>query len=487
MKRSLLFGIVVLLVVVAGAAAVPPVLVLPGNITVEATGTSGAVATYTAAATNSGGKSIAVTCSPASGSTFALGATTVTCTATDDETPVTGTFTVTVVDTTPPAIAGTVTGSAEAVGPGGSPVTFAAPTAVDAIDGPVPVTCSPTSGSTFPVGTTAVTCTATDVRGNRATSSGTIVVRDTVAPTVTVPAPIVVAATSASGLASSDPHLSAFVASATATDIVTAKPAITTDAPAVIPVGTTTVRFTATDAAGNATSAASTVTVTPLQQPATGSATTTTTTTPATPPAGTPAAADRTPPGNVTGLKVRREPGVVSIVWRSPGDGDFSHVRILRAIAGDGGSAASLVYEGDATSFRDTKLRNGTQYWYVIVSVDRNGNRSSGVAFAVRPEARLLWAPADGARVVRAPLLVWARVARATYYNVQLYRGTRKVLSAWSTTTRMQIPASWRFGGRREKLVAGTYRWYVWPGFGSRKEAKYGGVLGTSTFTVARS
>ena len=50
-------------------------------------------------------------------------------------------------------------------------VPYTLPTAVDAVDGPVPVSCSPASGSLFPYGTTSVTCVAQDSSGNVATSS----------------------------------------------------------------------------------------------------------------------------------------------------------------------------------------------------------------------------------------------------------------------------------------------------------------------------
>jgi hypothetical protein len=129
-------------------------------------------------------------------------------------------------------------------------------------------------------------------------------------------------------------------------------------------------------------------------------------------------------------------------------------------------------------------LRNGVQYRYVIVTVDRAGNRSRGVAFAITPRANLLWAPAEGARVVARPLFVWAASSGAAYYNVQVFRGTTKVFSAWPSGTRLRMPASWRFGGKGQRLVPGTYRWFVWPGFGSRAAARYGEVVGTSTFTV---
>lgn len=60
----------------------PPVLALPAPITVTATSATGAVVTYTVTATDNVGVA-ATTCTPASGSPFALGATAVQCTATD--------------------------------------------------------------------------------------------------------------------------------------------------------------------------------------------------------------------------------------------------------------------------------------------------------------------------------------------------------------------------------------------------------------------
>ena len=53
------------------------------------------------------------------------------------------------------------------------PVTFSV-TATDNCDPAPVVTCSPPSGSGFPVGTTTVTCTATDASGNSSTASFTV-------------------------------------------------------------------------------------------------------------------------------------------------------------------------------------------------------------------------------------------------------------------------------------------------------------------------
>lgn len=49
--------------------------------------------------------------------------------------------------------------------------------AVDDVDGPVPVSCSPASGATFPIGTTTVVCTARDAAGNAAAGSFRVTVR----------------------------------------------------------------------------------------------------------------------------------------------------------------------------------------------------------------------------------------------------------------------------------------------------------------------
>lgn len=74
----------------------PPVLTVPGDVTVDATAPGGATVTFAPTATDDSAVT-AVSCSPDSGSTFAVGMTTVTCTATDDDGAETiGSFTVTV-------------------------------------------------------------------------------------------------------------------------------------------------------------------------------------------------------------------------------------------------------------------------------------------------------------------------------------------------------------------------------------------------------
>ncbi|MBM9506707.1 HYR domain-containing protein [Actinacidiphila acididurans] len=63
----------------------------------------------------------------------------------------------------------------QAAGPSGTRITYTA-TAQDAVDGPLPVTCAPPSGTLFPLGTTKVTCTATDAAGNTGSATAAFTV-----------------------------------------------------------------------------------------------------------------------------------------------------------------------------------------------------------------------------------------------------------------------------------------------------------------------
>ncbi len=141
----------------------------------------GAVVNYPAPTTNGDVSCGTVTCSPASGSFFPVGTTTVSCDASGTTANPDCTFTVTVNDTQPPSITcpANVTAIANQSCPpaNSAVVTFPTPVATDNCPG-VTAMCSPASGSTFPTGTTTVTCTATDASGNTATCSFTVTTFD---------------------------------------------------------------------------------------------------------------------------------------------------------------------------------------------------------------------------------------------------------------------------------------------------------------------
>jgi hypothetical protein len=232
-----------------------PALALPSAVTAEATGPHGAKVDFSATAEDLVDGAVDVTCNPSAGSVFGLGDTPVTCSATDRHgNTATGNFTVTVRDTTGPAIT-LLPSTAEATGPNGARVAYEA-AATDLVDGPVAVHCEPAPGSTFPLGTTPIACTATDTAGNTTTAETTVTVQDTTAPTVSVPTHISATAASKEGAVVSY--------KATATDLVDHSPALTCDHPSgsTFAPGTTTVSCTASDASGNVGSPATfTVTV----------------------------------------------------------------------------------------------------------------------------------------------------------------------------------------------------------------------------------
>ena len=108
--------------------------------------------------------------------------------------------------------------------------------------------------ATFPIGTTIVTWTVTDVAGNVSTATQTVTVTDNTNPTISAPASVTVVANS------SCTAFNVALGTALTTDNC-AVAAVTNNAPSVFPLGNTTVTWTVTDASGNSATATQTVTV----------------------------------------------------------------------------------------------------------------------------------------------------------------------------------------------------------------------------------
>lgn len=173
---------------------------------------------------------------------------------------------------------------------------------------------------------------------------------------------------------------------------------------------------------------------------------------------------------------------LVALRWQaSSSPAPLASLEITRTSAAGGRSRTVVEHPGDG-SYDDSHVSDYVRYRYTITATDQAGNVTVRRITAI-PGPRLL-APRNGARTIRPPLLRWTPVRHADYYNVQLYRGHRKVLSTWPAGPRLQLHETWSFGGRRRKLKPGRYRWFVWPGHGARAGAHYGRLIGRGTFAV---
>ncbi|MBA2395441.1 MAG: HYR domain-containing protein, partial [Ktedonobacteraceae bacterium] len=151
-------------------------------------------------------------------------------------------------DTTAPTLQLPATITADATSPQGATITYTvAATDPDDANDQITTNCTPASGSVMPVGTTTVNCSTNDVAGNASTGSFQVVVQDTTAPTLQLPATITVDATSLQGatvnyaVTATDPTNTADQIAVSCTPVMNS----------VFSVGATTVDCSAQDPAGN--------------------------------------------------------------------------------------------------------------------------------------------------------------------------------------------------------------------------------------------
>jgi hypothetical protein len=76
-------------------------------------------------------------------------------------------------------------------------------------------------------------------------------------------------------------------------------------------------------------------------------------------------------------------------------------------------------------------------------------------------------------------------VRGATYYHVQVFRRSTRILAAWPQKPELKLKPKWKWRGHTYRLTSGRYGWYAWAGFGRRSAARYK-LLGSADFIVAR-
>jgi hypothetical protein len=187
---------------------------------------------------------------------------------------------------------------------------------------------------------------------------------------------------------------------------------------------------------------------------------------------------DASPP-LLAALPSQTEVGHTTLNWTT--SADAAQTRIVRS-PGIGTAPASEVYAGPDHTFTDAGVTGGRTYTYTLTASDAAANTvTTAVDITAKPAPQASPATKNQPAL---PRLRWRRIKTADYYNVQLFRGDRKILSVWPRHNRFQLKRSWTFRGSKRVLVAGSYHWYVWPGYGSRSRRRYGKLIAHRRFDI---
>ena len=101
--------------------------------------------------------------------------------------------------------------------------------------------------------------------------------------------------------------------------------------------------------------------------------------------------------------------------------------------------------------------------------------KPSSSAPALTSPQRPAQTPVGGSAASESPRTFgWVPVERARYYRVSFFRGKTKIFETWPKRPPLVLPARWTYKGRAHRLGPGVYRWIVRPGFGPRRQERYG-------------
>jgi hypothetical protein len=185
---------------------------------------------------------------------------------------------------------------------------------------------------------------------------------------------------------------------------------------------------------------------------------------------------DLTAPGVPAAFVVKAKGLTIAMTWRMPTASDLLKIVVLRNAtrAPRNIKDGTIVFSGKAAKASVRQLGGKTAF-YRAFAVDRAGNASATAAVRIKQPVFKLF-PENGSELRGTVRLTWKKPKKASYFNVQLYLGSKRVTQSWPKNGSFKIP--------RSKLKKGkTYAWYVWPGVGKKSAARYGTLIGKSTFT----
>ena len=93
---------------------------------------------------------------------------------------------------------------------------------------------------------------------------------------------------------------------------------------------------------------------------------------------------DTVAPMNVSNVKQTVDVNTVKFTWKNPTDHDFSHIMITR-------NGVEIARNVKGAMYEDKKLKENTTYTYLIVSVDKTGNRSKGQTVVVTTKTNTVY------------------------------------------------------------------------------------------------
>jgi hypothetical protein len=211
-------------------------------------------------------------------------------------------------------------------------------------------------------------------------------------------------------------------------------------------------------------------------------------------------------PGAIDGLSATVAEGGVALAWTEPVDFDRAGVTIFRkagqTVPTTADEPVGTFPEGVTTAI-DPNVQPGATYTYAAFPYDRDNPPNLGPPVLSSP----VTVPAPPVQIAPPPAspspsptpttpapqpqskktittsklvlpssstlikgtktrLRWKRNGRAAYYNVQLFKGRRKLMSTFPSAASTFIPATLL-------RATGTYRLLIWSGLGARTLGRY--------------